>query len=156
GDGSPAEPSVQFKRLAQRAEGGARRLDFSARPLGRSCLTRAEALCLDPDSPEALSRGGPLALELANLRRQGSAGEAAIAQGRADPYSGGLYSQDILAQLQQRLSFPVEKPASPSRLDKLAGCAFRGFAEHVLKIDVEDERGDWIDAREEGTLLHGC
>jgi hypothetical protein len=155
-DGSPAEPSAQFKRLTQRAEGGARRLDFSARPLGVQCLTRAEALCLDPESAEALSRGGPLALELASLRHQRTRRETAIAQGRVDPYSGGLYAADVLAELQQRLAFPAEKPASPSRLDKLAGCAFRGFAEHILRVDVSEERGDWIDAREEGTLFHGC
>jgi RecB family exonuclease len=156
GEGSPAEPSAQFKRLAQRADRGARRLDFSARPLGAKCLTRAEALCLDPESPEALSRGGPLALELASLGRQRSRRETAIARGEIDPYSGGLYSADVLAELQQRLAFSAEKPASPSRLDKLAGCAFRGFAEHILRIDVDEERGDWIDAREEGTLFHRC
>jgi RecB family exonuclease len=156
GEGTPNEPSAQFKQLAQRSKDGAIRLAFSARPKGASCLTRAEALCLDPEARDALSTGGPLAVELAGLRAQTREREAAIIEGRADPHSGGLYAPDVLVDLAERLAFSPEKPASPSRLDKLAGCGFRGFAEYVLKLHLDRDRGDWIDPREEGTLFHRC
>ncbi len=154
--GSPTEPSALFAQVANRARGGAVRLSFSARPLAAACLTRAEAISLDPAAPQVLSVGGSVALELGALRQQVRAREAAIRAGLSDPYSGELQSPDLLTALREHLAFPADESASPSRIDKLTGCAFRGFVEQALGVRVDRERGDWLDALGEGTLFHRC
>jgi hypothetical protein len=154
--GNATEPSASFMQIARRAARGAHRLDFSARPLGADCLTRAEAVSLDPDATQARAEGGALAVELAQLRQQTRDREAAIRAGRTDRYSGGLYAADLLAELREHLSFSPEKAASPSRLDKLTGCGFRGFVEQGLNLKADRIRGDWLDAMGEGTLFHRC
>jgi ATP-dependent helicase/nuclease subunit B len=48
----------------------------------------------------------------------------------------------------------AERPLTPTRLEALAECRVHGFAQHVLKVDVDPPAGNAADARVLGTLAH--
>ena len=48
----------------------------------------------------------------------------------------------------------AERPLTPTRLEALAECRMHGFVQHVLKIDVDPEPGNAIEARAAGTMAH--
>ena len=48
----------------------------------------------------------------------------------------------------------MERPLAVTSLEKLASCAFKGFAEVVLGARDHAPRGELPDAREEGSLVH--
>jgi RecB family exonuclease len=48
----------------------------------------------------------------------------------------------------------AERPLTPTRLEALAECRMHGFVQHVLKVDVDPEPGNAIEARAAGTLAH--
>lgn len=48
-----------------------------------------------------------------------------------------------------------KKPLTPTRLEALAECRMHGFVQQVLKLNVDVEPGNAIEARVQGTLAHG-
>lgn len=46
------------------------------------------------------------------------------------------------------------RPLTPTRLEALAECRMHGFVQHVLKLDVDVEPGNALEARVQGTLAH--
>jgi ATP-dependent helicase/nuclease subunit B len=50
----------------------------------------------------------------------------------------------------------ADRPMSVTSLDRFGSCRFQGFAAQVLRARAPEERRDDVDAREEGTLLHGA
>lgn len=48
----------------------------------------------------------------------------------------------------------AERPLTPTRLETLAGCRFKGLFKEVLKLDVELPAGNAADQRVIGTLAH--
>lgn len=53
-----------------------------------------------------------------------------------------------------RLGLLPNKPLTPTRLEALATCRFRGFVTQLLRVDIEREAGQDGDARQLGTLAH--
>lgn len=47
-----------------------------------------------------------------------------------------------------------KKPLTPTRLEALADCRMYGFVQQVLRLDVDAEAGNAIEARAQGTLGH--
>jgi hypothetical protein len=50
----------------------------------------------------------------------------------------------------------ADRAMSVTALDRFGSCRFQGFAAQVLRARVPEEHRDVVDAREEGTLLHGA
>jgi len=52
------------------------------------------------------------------------------------------------------LGMSAARPLTPTRLEALAQCRFRGFVEHLLRVDTFQEAGQDGDVRALGTLAH--
>ncbi len=48
----------------------------------------------------------------------------------------------------------ASRPLTPTRLEALAECRMHGFVQHVMKLDVDAEPGNAIEARVLGTFAH--
>ena len=155
--GRTLEP-LELLREVARAEGRSapESLDRPILPRGAACLTRFEVVAAHGHDARVRAAEPTRSADLLGARERELARRRAIPEGVAAPASGGLDSPDLLAALGAALSFPVERPLTPSLLSRLAACGFRALAEELLRIRAPGERGDQLDALEGGSLRHRC
>ena len=96
-----------------------------------------------------------LAAEMADQRSRFffRAEDTAPADVRA-PFAFQLDPRRVARAFGSSFGLMSERPLTPTRLEALAECRMHGFLQHVLKVDVDHEPGNALDARVLGTLAH--
>lgn len=72
----------------------------------------------------------------------------------AAPYAFAVAPERVARAFGGSFGLSAERPLTPTRLETLAGCRFKGLYKEVLKVDVELPAGNSADQRVIGTLAH--
>ena len=91
---------------------------------------------------------------MANEREQWFAHPERPHAARRAPYAFAVDDKRIARSFGNAFGLHASRPLTPTRLEGLAGCRMHGFVQHVLKLDVDREAGNAIEARVAGTFAH--
>ncbi|MBI1945898.1 MAG: PD-(D/E)XK nuclease family protein [Deltaproteobacteria bacterium] len=80
-------------------------------------------------------------------------GAASVLERRA-PFAFAVEPSRMVGAFGHAFGLRRERPLAPTRLEALAECRWRGFLQHVLKVDVDQPAGNAADARVLGRLAH--
>lgn len=72
----------------------------------------------------------------------------------AGPHAFAVDGARVVRELSHLLGLTPERPLTPTRLEALAVCPFRGYVEHILRVDTSREAGHDADSRALGKLAH--
>jgi RecB family exonuclease len=98
----------------------------------------------------AAARGRQMVAERARYFRDPTAPHAA----RRAAYAFAVSPARIARAFGDSFGLQASRPLTPTRLEALAECRMHGFVQHVLKLDVDVEPGNALEARVQGTLAH--
>ncbi len=73
---------------------------------------------------------------------------------RRGPFAFAVDSARVQRAFGHAFGLSAARPLTPTRLESLAECRMFGFVQHVLKLDVDTEPGNAIEARVLGTFAH--
>jgi RecB family exonuclease len=79
--------------------------------------------------------------------------DAPFAERRA-PFAFAVDDKRVARAFGHAFGLDKARPLTPTRLEALAECRLHGFVQHVLKLDVDPEPGNAIEARVAGTFAH--
>jgi hypothetical protein len=80
-------------------------------------------------------------------------GEVSVVEA-SSPFAFAVDQERISREFGHLLGLTSERPLTPTRLEALAACPYRGFVEHILRVDTAREAGQDADARVLGRLAH--
>lgn len=104
----------------------------------------------DVDLVEGLGHARTMARE----REQWFAQPDAPFEERRGPHAFAVDDKRIARSFANAFGLHKSRPLTPTRLEAMAACRMHGFVQHVLKIDVDTEAGNAIEARVAGTFAH--
>jgi len=120
----------------------------------------AEAIAGAASAPTAdLAADGPAAtlqrarIMAAERQRWFDRKDAPFAERRA-PFAFAVDDKRVARAFGHAFGLDKARPLTPTRLEALAECRLHGFVQHVLKLDVDPEPGNAIEARVAGTFAH--
>ncbi|MDP2341603.1 MAG: PD-(D/E)XK nuclease family protein [Deltaproteobacteria bacterium] len=73
---------------------------------------------------------------------------------RRAPYAFAVDKARVARAFGGSFGLLEKKPLTPTRLEAMAECRMHGFVQQVLRLDVDPEAGNAIEARVQGTLGH--
>jgi RecB family exonuclease len=129
------------------------RRDRRRRQLARAI---SDADAPPPDTPVIGSPGDVLrrARTMARERQRWFDRSDAPFSERRAPFAFAVDDKRIARAFGHAFGLDEARPLTPTRLEALAECRLHGFVQHVLKLDVDPEPGNAIEARVAGTFAH--
>ncbi len=119
--------------------------------LGRALkdqLVKGEPLVIDDD------RAGLVARTVQMVQERTKFFAARPGEDKSAPFAFRVDAARVHEQYGHLLGLKEERPLTPTRLEALAQCPFKGFVEHMAKVDTNPEGGQDADARVLGSLAH--
>ena len=105
------------------------------------------------DDDDLHAHGQRLALAVAQ-RRHFFANPDAPLEERRGAYAFAVDPRRIARAFGSKFGLHAQTPLTPTRLEALAACRMHGFVQQVMRLDVDAEPGNAIEARVAGTLAH--
>ncbi len=136
--------------LASFGEAGAA-VDVAEDP--RQRLTR-QACSLAADDRSPLATRARLAARMVKERAHWFRRTDLPHEERRAPFAFAVDKARVARAFGGSFGLQEKKPLTPTRLEALADCRLHGFVQQVLRLDVDPEAGNAIEARVQGTLGH--
>lgn len=143
-----ASPGATLAGTEWPAEPHPRKVKLSA---ARRALDEQDASSLDDREVAWLERCDRMATQRRSYfaRDKATPPEAVVSA-----FAYGVEPQRMRGHFGYLLGLTEDRPLTPTRLESLATCRFRGFVESMLRVDTSGEAGQDADARALGRLAH--